>query len=96
MNGGRHRRRSHLKPTEVNAMTPTGHTPGQDTSRSTAEIERRLDVAGRQKQVIHALDVCGARLPDVQQAKVAPEGLTAAELRAASDFRRQVLRGEPA
>ena len=65
-------------------MTQTDHTL------------RRLDVTGRRGEALHAFDVGRARLFDVQQAKVAPKGLTAADLRAALERRRQVLRGEPA
>ena len=84
MNGDRWRRRSHLRSTEVTAMTQTD------------QGLRHLDAAGRQRKAIHALHVCRARLRDVQQAQGAPKGLTAADLRAALERRRQVLRGEPA
>ena len=83
MNGYRRRGRSHLRSTEVTAMTPTGHTP------------RRLDVPGRPRAAIHALDVCGVRLHDARQARVAPKGLTPAKLSVALELRRQV-RGESA
>ena len=80
----------------MTAMTQTMLKPGQDIDWSTAELARRLNVDGRQGAAIHAFDVCGARMHVVQPAKVAPEGLTAADLRAALELRRQVLRGEPA
>ena len=80
----------------MTAMTQTILRPGQDIDWSTAEITRRLNVAGRQGGATHALDVGRARLHNVQRAKGAPKGLTAAELRAAPERRRQVLGGEPA
>lgn len=64
--------------------------------RSTAEIARLFDVAGREDEAIYQLDGCVARLHEVQQAKAALKVLTAAELRAALAFRRQALSGEPA
>jgi hypothetical protein len=77
-------------------VTQTDHRPGGRTDRSTAEVARLFDVAGREDEAIRLLDGCMARLHEVQQAKAVLKGLTAAELWAALEFRRQGLRGEPA
>jgi hypothetical protein len=77
-------------------VTQTHHRPGGQTDRSTAEAARLFDVAGREDEAIRLLDGAMARLHQVQQAKAVLKGLTAAELRAALQFRHQGLRGEPA
>jgi hypothetical protein len=77
-------------------MTQIHHRPGGQTHRSTAEVARLFDVAGREDEAIWLLDGCMARLHEVQQAKAVLKGLTAAELWAALEFRRQLVRGEPA
>ena len=96
MNGDRRGRRSHLRSIEVMNVTKTGHRPGDETDRPTAEIARLFDVAGREDEAIQLLDGCMTRLYEVQQAKAALKGLTACELRAALESRRQALGGEPA
>jgi hypothetical protein len=96
MNGDRRGRRSHLRSIEVMNVTQTGHRPGDETDRPTAEIARLFDVAGREDEAIRLLDGCMTRLHEVQQAKAALKGLTARELREALEFRHQGLRGEPA
>jgi hypothetical protein len=96
MNGDRRGRRSHLRPIEVINVTQTGHRPGDETDRPTAEIARLFDVAGREDEAIQLLDNCMTRLHEVQQAKAALKGLTARELREALEHRHQGLRGEPA
>jgi len=68
----------------------------QNDPRSTAEIVRLFDVAGREDDAIRQLDGCVARLHEVQQAKAALKGLSAAQLRAALELRRQAPPGEPA
>ena len=96
MNGDRRGRRSHLRSIEVMNVTQTGHRPGDETDRPTAEIARLFDVAGRQDEAIWLLDGCVTRLHEVQPAKAALKGLPARELRAALEFRHQELGGEPA
>ena len=96
MNGDRRGRRSHLRSIEVMNVTQTGHRPGDETDRPTAEIARLFDVAGREDEAIRLLDGCMTRLHEVQQAKAALKGLTARELREALEFRQQALGGEPA
>jgi hypothetical protein len=96
MNGDRLARRSHLRSIEVMNVTQTGHRPGDETDRPTAEIARLFDVAGREDEAIRLLDGCMTRLHEVQQAKAALKGLTACELREALEFRHQGLGGEPA
>ena len=96
MNGDRRGRLSHLRPIEVMNVTKTGHRPGDETDRPTAEIARLFDVAGREDEAIQLLDGCMTRLHEVQQAKAALKGLTARGLSKALEFRRQGLRGEPA
>ena len=68
----------------------------QNDPRSTAEIVRLFDVAGREDDAIRQLDGCVARLHEVQRAKAALKGLSAAQLRAALELRRQAPPGEPA
>lgn len=77
-------------------LTQTGHRPGGETDRPTAEIARFFDAAGRQDEAIRLLGGCMTRLREVQPAKAALKGLTACELRAALALRRQGLGGEPA
>ena len=96
MNGDRRGRRSHLRSIEVMNVTQTGHRPGDETDRPTAEIARLFDVAGREDEAIRLLDGCMTRLHKVQQAKAALEGLTARDLSEALEFRRQGLGGESA
>jgi hypothetical protein len=96
MNGDRRGRRSHLRSIEVMNVTQTGHRPGDETDRPTAEIARLFDVAGREDETIRLLDGCLTRLHEVQLAKAALKGLTARELREALEFRHQELGGEPA
>jgi hypothetical protein len=96
MNGDRRARRPHLRSIEVMHVTQTGHRPGDETDRPTAEIARLFDVAGRQDEAIRLLDNCMTRLHEVQQAKAALKRLTACELREALEFRHQGLGGEPA
>jgi len=96
MNGDRRGRRSHLRSIEVMNVTQTGHRPGDETDRPTAEVARLFDVAGREDETIQLLDGCVTRLHEVQQAKAALKGLTARELRKALEFRHQELGGEPA
>ena len=96
MNGDRRGRHSHLRSIEVMNVTQTGHRPGDETDRPTAEIARLFDVAGRQDEAIRLLDGGMTRLHEVQQAKAALKGLTARELREALEFRHQELGGEPA
>ena len=96
MNGDRRGRRSHLRSIEVMNVTQTGQRPGGETDRSTAEIARLFDVAGREDEAIPLFHGGVTRLHEVQQAKAALKRLTASELRAALEFRRQAPRGEPA
>ena len=96
MNGDRRGRRSHLRPIEVINVTQTGHRPGDETDRPTAEIARPFGVAGREDEAIRLLDGCMTRLHEVQQAKAELKGLTARDLSKALEFRRQGLGGEPA
>ena len=77
-------------------MAQNEHRHGRQGDRSTAEAARLFDVAGREDEAIRLLDGAMARLHEVQQAKAVLKGLTAAELWAALEFRRQGLRGEPA
>lgn len=81
----------HLRVVEV--MTMTDPSPEAE-QRSTAEVARLFDVAGREDDAIAQLDGCVARLREVQQAKAALKSLPAAELRAALEFRRRTLGGE--
>ena len=48
MNRDRRARRTHLRSIEVMKVTQTGHRPGDETDRPTAEIARLFDVAGRE------------------------------------------------
>ena len=95
MNGDRWGRRSLLRSIEVMNVTQTGPRPGDDRNRPTAAIARLFDIAGREDEVIRLRDGCMTRLHEVQQAKAALK-LTAPELRAALELRRQGLGGEPA
>lgn len=54
------------------------------------------DVLARQDDAIRLLDGALTRLREVQQAKAALRGLSAAELRAALQLRRAALGSEPA
>jgi hypothetical protein len=96
MNGDRRGRRSHLRSIEVMNVTQTGHRPGDETDRPTAEIARLFDVADREDEAIRLLDGGMTRLHEVQQAKAELKGLTTCELREALEFRHQGLGGEPA
>ena len=96
MNGDRRGRRPHLRSIEVMNVTQTGHRPGDETDRPTAEIARLFDVAGREDEAIRLLDGCMTRLHEVQQAKAELKGLTARDLSKALEFRRQGLGGESA
>jgi hypothetical protein len=96
MNGDRRGRLSRLRSIEVMNVTRTGHRPGDETDRPTAEIARLFDVAGREDEAIRLLDGCMTRMHEVQQAKAALKGLTACEPREALEFRHQSLGGEPA
>jgi len=96
MSGDRLGRRSHLRSIEVMNVTQTGHRPGNETDRPTAEIAQLFDVAGRQDEAIRRLDGCMTALHEVQQAKAALKRATACELRAALKLGRQGLGGEPA
>ncbi|WP_152185962.1 hypothetical protein [Segeticoccus rhizosphaerae] len=69
---------------------------GDPDRRSLAEIARLFDVVGREAEVIRQIDGSVAHLHQVQQAKAALRDLTAAELRAAIDYRRAGLGGETA
>ena len=95
MNGDRRGRRSHLRSIEVINVTQTGHRPGDETDRPTAEIAGLFDVAGRQDETIRLLDGCMTRLHEVQQAKAALKRATVCELSAALKLERQGLGGEP-
>lgn len=64
--------------------------------KSADEIARLFDVARGEDAALHQLDGCVATLHEIQQAKAALKTLSAAELRAALEFRAQLLRGEPA
>jgi hypothetical protein len=77
-------------------VTQTGHKPGDEADRTTAEIARLFDVAGREDEAIRLLDGCMTRLHEVQQAKAELKRLTARELREALELRHQSLGGEPA
>ena len=77
-------------------MTQTEHRSGGESDRLTAQIARLFDIAGREDEAIRLRDGCMTRLHEVQQARSALEGLTAPELRAALELRRQELGGEPA
>jgi hypothetical protein len=77
-------------------VTQTGHRPGDETDRPTAEIARLSDVAGGEDEAIQLLDGCMTGLHKVQQAKAELKRLTARELRKALEFRHQSLGGEPA
>jgi len=96
MNGDRRGRRSHLRSIEVMNVTQTGQRPSGETDRSTAEIARLFDVAGREDEAIRLFHGGVTRLHQVQLARSALKGLTTCELRVALEFRRQALRGEPA
>jgi hypothetical protein len=96
MSGDRRGRQSHLRSIEVMNVIQINQRPGTETNRATAEVARLFDVAGREDETIRLLDGCMTRLHEVQQAKAALKGLTASELRAALEFRRQALGGEPA
>ena len=76
-------------------MTQTGQMRGDETDRPPAETARLFDAGGREDEEIRLLDGCMTRLHEVQQAKAALK-LTAPELRAALELRRQGLGGEPA
>ena len=77
-------------------VTQTGHWPGDEADRPTAEIARLFDVAGREDEAIRLLDGRVTRLHEVQQAKAELKLLTARELREALALRHQSLGGEPA
>lgn len=62
--------------------------------RSADEIARLFDAARGEDAALHQLDGCVATLHEIQQAKAALKGLSAAELRAALEFRARVLGGE--
>jgi hypothetical protein len=96
MSGDRRGHRSHLRSVEVMNVTQTGHRPGDETERPTAEIARLLDVAGREDEAIRLLAGCMTRLHEVQQAKAELKGLTVRDLGEALEFRHQALGGEPA
>jgi hypothetical protein len=96
MNGDRRGRRSHLRSIEVMNVTQTRPSRGDETDRPTAEIARLFDIAGREDEAIPLFHGGVTRLHQVQQAKAALKGLTACELRAALELRRQLPRGEPA
>lgn len=68
----------------------------ENDHRSTDEIARLFEVAGREVEAISGLDGCVALLHQVQQAKAALGALSAAELRAGLEYRRQALSGKPA
>ncbi|NNG40671.1 hypothetical protein HJ588_15505 [Flexivirga sp. ID2601S] len=90
----------HLRSVEVITVTETTETPAEEpqheAGRSTADIAALFDVAGREEEAIRQLDGCMARLHEVQHAKAALKTLSAPELRAALEFRRAALGGEPA
>ena len=96
MNGDRPRRRRRLQVLEVMTMTQTGPRRGEQADRPPAEIVRLFDVLARQDDAIRLLDGALTRLREVQQAKAALRGLSAAELRAALQLRRAALGSEPA
>ena len=77
-------------------VTQTRPSRGDKSDRPTAEIARMFDVAGREDEAIRLLDGCMTRLHQAQLARSALKALTAFELRAALEFRRQLPRGEPA
>lgn len=93
MNGDRPNRARHLRVVEV--MTVTDHNPDAE-QRSAAEVARLFDIAGREDEALRLLDGCVAQLREVQDAKAALKMLPAADLRAALEFRRRALGGEPA
>ena len=95
MNGDRRGRRSLLRSIGVMTVTQTGQMRGDETDRPPAETARVFDAGGREDEEIRLLDGCMTRLHEVQQAKAALK-LTAPELRAALELRRQGLGGEPA
>ena len=94
MNGDRRGRRSLLRSIGVMTVTQTGQMR-DETDRPPAETARLFDAGGREDEEIRLLDGCMTRLHEVQQAKAALK-LTAPELRAALELRRQGLGGEPA
>ena len=96
MNGDRWGRRSLLRSIEVMNVTQTGQRPGHETDRPPAETARLFDAGGREDKEIRLLGDCMTPPDEVQQAKAALKGLTARELRAALELRRQGLGGEPA
>ena len=96
MSDDRRVRRSHLRSIEVMNVSQINQRSGAETERATAEIARLFDVASREDEAIRLLDGCMTRLHEVQQAKAALKGLSASELRAALEFRRQAYRGESA
>jgi hypothetical protein len=65
-------------------------------SRSTAEIARLFEVAGREDEAISRLDGCMAELREVQAARLALTAFTPAELQAALAYRRRTLDGRTA
>lgn len=62
--------------------------------RSTEQVARLFEIAGREDDALRLLDGCVAQLHEVQEAKAALKMLPAAELRAALEFRRRALGGE--
>ena len=64
--------------------------------RSTEEIARLFEVAGREDEAIGRLDGCMAELREVRAARLALTAFTPAELQAALAYRRRRLDGRTA
>ena len=71
-------------------------TEKPEVCRSTAEIARLFEVAGREDEAIYRLDGCMTELREVQAARLALQAFTPAELQAALAHRRRTLDGRTA
>ena len=67
--------------------------PPDEEQKTTAQIARLFDLAARENEAIAMLDWSMARLHEVQRAKAALKGLSAAEIRAALQHRQHTLTG---
>lgn len=84
------------QPNRNNSMHGAAAGPPDEEQKATAEIARLFDLAARENEAIAMLDGSMARLHEVQRAKAALTGLSAAEIRAALQHRCQTLTGETA
>ena len=67
--------------------------PPDEEQKTTAQIARLFDLAARENEAIAMLDWSMARLHEVQRAKAALKGLSAAEIRAALQHCHHTLTG---